>query len=205
MIRNMGWVLCAVIGIALAPAGCKSSRQQAAQEAIQAAQATISEVRGEAEKYVPEQSHDAQTTIQQAKDTLEKGDYPAALTAAQNALNQAKAVATQTISRQVEWTDLNDSITKSLKEAKAKLDGYASGARLPKGLSRSKLNQAKAQYEQLKQKWEETWAESRRDASKKGEELKGEVEKVKHQLELSPKEVQELVRAGTLPAVTADC
>lgn len=183
MRRKMSLVMGAIVsGILLLGTGCGQSPKQAAQAAINAAQAMLNEVQAEAEKYVPEQLRDAQTTLQRAKDTLQHGDYPAALSAAQDALNKAKAVASQTLGRQEQWTNLNDSITKSLEEARSKLDAYANGERLPKGMTKSKLKEAQAEYEQLKQKWEQTWAESRGEVSKQGDEIKEEVEKLKEKL-----------------------
>jgi predicted S18 family serine protease len=182
MRTRLNWGLGIVLGIGLIVAGCGQKEKQAAQAAISAAQATINSVQEEAQKYVPEQLHDAQTALQHAKDTLQNGDYPAAVSAARDALNKAKAVATQTIGQQEQWTSLNHWVTKSLEDAKAKIDAYTSGTKMPKGMNKSKLNEAKKEYEQLKQKWTETWEGSRGDAAQKGAEIKEEVEKLKEKL-----------------------
>jgi HEPN domain-containing protein len=182
MRRKLNWGLGIVLGIGLIVAGCGEKEKQAAQTAINAAQAMLNEIQEEAKKYAPEQLHDAQTALQHAKDTLQNGDYPAAVSAAQDALNKAKVVATQTIGQQEQWTKLNDAITKSLDEVKAKIDSYTSGKQMPRGMNKKKLDEANKEYERLKQKWTETWESSRGDAALKGEEIKQELEKLKEKL-----------------------
>jgi HEPN domain-containing protein len=182
MRTKVKWGLVIVFGIALIVAGCGQKEKQAAQQAINAAQATLNSVQEEAQKYVPEQLHDAQTALQHAKDTLQNGDYPAAVSAAQDALNKAKAVATQTIGQQEQWTKLNDAVTKSLEDAKTKIDAYTNGTQKPKAMSRKTLDEANKEYEQLKQKWTETWEGSRGDAAQKGAEIKQELKKLKEKL-----------------------
>lgn len=174
-------VMFVIVLIALT-AGCGQKQKEEAQQAINAAQAMINEVQEEAQKYVPEQLHDAQTVLQHAKDELQNKDYPAALSAAQDALNKAKAVARQTLGKQEQWTNLNDSITKSLEDAKKKLDSYANGEHLPKGMTKGKVKEMQGEYDQLKQKWENTWEHSRAGALQKGQEVKDEVEKLKEKL-----------------------
>ena len=93
MLRKSGWILCALLGIALWVAGCGNAQKEATDAAINAAQAAINAVQGEAEKYVPDQLQAAQAAIQTAKDELAKGEYQAALKAAQEAANKAKDMA----------------------------------------------------------------------------------------------------------------
>jgi membrane-bound lytic murein transglycosylase B len=86
-----------------------------------------------------------------------KGDYQAALTAAQDAASKAKDLAAAAAAKKEEWTNswagLSASMPKSLDQVKAKLDSYSHGAQLPKGLDKAKLADAKTQYDQLKQTW----------------------------------------------------
>lgn len=184
MWRMLTWRRGTVFGIMLMvlASGCGQKQKEQAQQAINAAQATLNEIQEEAKKYAPEQLQDAQTTLQHAKDELQNKDYPAAVGAAQDALNKAKAVANQTIHQQEQWTSLNDVITKSLEDAKAKIDAYTSGSQKPKGMSKSKLDELNKEYEDLKQKWTATWEGSRGDAAQKSAEIKAEVQKLKDKL-----------------------
>ncbi|MGB7845534.1 MAG: hypothetical protein WBL63_07955 [Candidatus Acidiferrum sp.] len=157
MARKASWIACALSGIALLVAGCGNAQRDATDAAISAAQAAINAVQGEAEKYVPEQLQAAQAALQKAKDALAKEDYQAALKAAQDATNKARDLAVAAAAKKDElnkgWADLKVSMPKSLDAVKAKLNAYAHGARLPVGLDKDKLEEAKTQYEQLKQVW----------------------------------------------------
>jgi hypothetical protein len=157
MVRKSSWILCALLGIALFVAGCGNAQKEATEAAINAAQTAISAAQGEAAKYVPDQLQAAQTALQTAKDALAKGDYPAALTAAQDAAGKAKDLAAAAAAKKEEWTkgwaDLSASMPKSLSAVKAKLDAYSHGAHMPAGMDKTKLADAKTQYDQLKQTW----------------------------------------------------
>jgi hypothetical protein len=157
MVRKPGWIVCALFGIALLVAGCGNAQKDATEAAINATQAAINAVESEAEKYVPEQLQAAQAALQRAKDAFAKEDYQEALKAAQDAENKARDLVSAAAAKKDElskgWAELNASIPKSLDAVKAKLNGYARGAHPPVGLDKDKLEEAKTQYEQLKQGW----------------------------------------------------
>lgn len=162
MTRKTAWIWVALLGIALIVVGCGNAQKEATEAAINAAQAAINAAQGEAAKYVPDQLQAAQTALQNAKDAVAKGDYQAALSAAQEAANKAKDLAAAAAAKRDEWTkewaDLSTSMPKSLDEVKAKLNAYSHGAHMPAGMDKSKLADAKTQYEQLKQGWADATA-----------------------------------------------
>jgi len=151
---KMNWVLHGMLGIALLAASCGSAEKAATDAAVSAAQSAINAAQGEAAKYVPDQLKAAQGAIQIANDAVAKGDYRGALTAAKDAIEKAKDLGTAAVSKKEEltrnWTSFSDSAQKSLDAAKAKLDAYSHGAKMPAGLDKTKLAEAKAQYVQLK-------------------------------------------------------
>ncbi len=157
MVRSTSWICCALLAIALIVAGCGGAQKEATQAAINAAQSALTAAQAEAGKYVPDQLQAAQATLQSAKDALAKGDYQAALSAAQDAANKAKDLAVAAAAKKDEWTktwtEMSASMPKSLDAVKAKLDAYSHGAHMPAGMDKSKLADAKTQYEQLKQSW----------------------------------------------------
>lgn len=162
MCKKNLWAFCAFLGIALVLAACNTAQKEATEAAINAAQAAINAAQTEAAKYVPDQLQAAQAALQNAKDALAKGDYSAALSAAQDAASKAKDLAAAAAAKRdewnKEWTDLSTSMPKSLDEVKAKLNAYSHGAHMPAGLDKAKLDQAKTQYDQLKQTWDEASA-----------------------------------------------
>jgi hypothetical protein len=85
-----------------------------------------------------------------------------------------------------EWSDLSASIPKSLDEVKAKLNAYSHGAHMPAGMDKTKLGDAKTQYEQLKQTWADATSAATSgnlaDAIKKASDAKDVLAKLKEML-----------------------
>ncbi|MGC2764569.1 MAG: hypothetical protein WB607_03610 [Candidatus Acidiferrum sp.] len=190
MVRKTSWISCALVGVVLLLVGCGNAQKEATDAAINAAQSAINAVQAEAAKYVPDQLQAAQTTLQSAKDALAKGDYQAALSAAEDAASKAKDLAAAAAAKKEEWTkqwsDLSASIPKSLDEVKAKLNAYSHGAHMPAGMDKTKLGDAKTQYEQLKQTWADATSAATSgnlaDAIKKASDAKDVLAKLKEML-----------------------
>jgi ATP-dependent Clp protease ATP-binding subunit ClpA len=190
MSRKTCWILAALVGMALIVAGCDNAQKQATEAAINAAQAAINAVQGEAEKYVPDQLQAAQNALQSAKDSVNKGDYQAALNAARDAADKAKDLANAAVAKRDEWTkewaQTSTSMPKSLDAIKAKLNAYSHGAHLPSGMDQKGLDDAKAQYEKLKQGWADATASASHgnlaDAISKATDLKAMIAKLKEML-----------------------
>ena len=156
MLRK-NYLVCGLLGLALLLAACGGAQKEATEAAINAAQTAINTASAEAAKYVPDQLKAAQDTLQSAKDALAKGDYTAALAAAKDAASKAsdlaKAVAAKKDELMKGWASLSETMPKSMDQVKAKLDAYSRGAKMPAGMDKSKLAEAKEQYAQLKQSW----------------------------------------------------
>jgi hypothetical protein len=157
MRTKLNWMWCGVLGVALVLAACNGAQKEATDAAINAAQTAINTAQADAAKYVPDQLAAAQTSLQAARDAAAKGDYQTALTAAQDAANKAKDLAAAAAAKKDQlmqaWSSLSASAPHSLDEVKKKLDAYSHGAKMPAGMDKSKLADAKTQYEQLKQGW----------------------------------------------------
>jgi hypothetical protein len=190
MLKKTSWIFCALLGIAWLAAGCGNAQKEATDAAINAAQSAINAAQAEAAKYVPDQLQAAQTALQTAKDALAKGDYQSALSAAQDAASKAKDLAAAAAAKKEEWakqwTDLSASMPKSLDEVKAKLNAYSHGAHMPAGMDKTKLNDAKSQFEQLKQTWADATSSATQgnlaDAMKKASDAKDVLAKLKELL-----------------------
>ncbi len=157
MLRKMNWFVCGVLGLAMMLVACGGAQKEATEAAINAAQTAINAASSEAAKYVPDQLKSAQDALQSAKDALAKGDYSAALAAAKDASSKATELVAAAAAKKEElmktWTSLSESMPKSMEQVKAKLDAYSHGAKMPAGMDKSKLAEAKDQYAQLKQSW----------------------------------------------------
>ena len=130
--RKMKWMVSGVLGMAMLAAACGNAQKEATAAAIAAAQSAIMAAQGEAAKYAPDQLKAAQDAAAKAK------DLAAAAAAKKDELMKG-------------WNSLNASIPKQMQEVKAKLDAYSHGAKMPAGMDKIKLADAKTQYEQLKQ------------------------------------------------------
>jgi len=180
MLRKMNWHALGIASLAVMMAACNGGQKEATEAALDAAQTAISTVQGEAAKYVPDQLKETQDAMQSARDALAKGDYQGALNGAQNAANKARELAAAAAAKKEElsknWTSFNETLPKSLEEAKRRLDAYSHGAKLPAGLDKEMLPDARAQYDQLKQGWTDAVASFQQgnlaDATRKAEELK---------------------------------
>jgi predicted nucleic acid-binding Zn-ribbon protein len=176
----MNWHALGIASLAVMMAACNGGQKEATEAALDAAQTAISTVQGEAAKYVPDQLKETQDAMQSARDALAKGDYQGALNGAQNAANKARELAAAAAAKKEElsknWTSFNETLPKSLEEAKRRLDAYSHGAKLPAGLDKEMLPDARAQYDQLKQGWTDAVASFQQgnlaDATRKAEELK---------------------------------
>ncbi|MGB2626776.1 MAG: hypothetical protein WAK20_08290 [Candidatus Acidiferrum sp.] len=161
MNRNANLLVC-TLGIALLLGGCGSAQREATEAAVNAAQTAINAATSTAQKYVPDQTKAAQDALQSAKDSLAKGDYSAALASAKEAAQKAKDALSLASAKKEEWANtwnsLNQSLPKTMSEVQAKLDAYKKGGKLPKGVDQAQMDAARAQYDQLNQKWTDALA-----------------------------------------------
>ena len=187
--KRMLWF---VLGMALTLAGCGDRQRDATEEAINAAQSALNSVRAEAEKYVPDQLQGAERTLQSARDSLSKGDYSSALAAARDAAKKAQEMAVSAAGTREEWkktwNDLNQSLPKSMEQVKNRIDAYSHGARMPEGLDKDMLEEAKKEYADLKQRWENAKAAAQQgdwgDAIQKSTGLQDAIAKLKEMLRI---------------------
>ena len=178
------------MAVAMLAAGCGNREKDATEAAISAAQSAINAVREQAEKYVPEQLQAAEKTLQSARDALAKGDYEKALAGTRDAAKRAKEMAEAAVGKKEEWArtwkELNESLSKTMAQVNGKLDAYSRGARMPEGMDKGALEEAKKQYAELKQKWAEAVSSANtgdlREAIRKGTDVKELLEKLKEML-----------------------
>jgi hypothetical protein len=157
MFRRGALFIAALLWLALILAACGGAQKEATEAALNAAQTALDTAQGDAAKYAPDQLRAAQEAMQSAREALAKGDYDAAIAAARDAASKARDLAAVAAAKKEEltqtWVSLNQSAVKAMGEVKRRLDAYSHGAKLPAGLDKSQLNDAKTQYEQLKQQW----------------------------------------------------
>ena len=190
--RQVSLLTC-TLGISLLLGGCGNASHDATEAAINAAQTAINASKGAAEKFAPEQVKAAQDAVDEARRTLAKNDYTAALKGAQDAAQKTREAVATASARKEEWTKTWDSLSASapkyMNEVQAKMDAYTKYGRLPKGLDSTQMEDAKRQYEQLKQGWADATAAHKSgnwiEAMKKAADFKEGLQKLRELLGLA--------------------
>jgi|HubBroStandDraft_2_1064218.scaffolds.fasta_scaffold98520_2 hypothetical protein len=163
MYPRMFWLVCGVLSLTVALAGCGgNAAKEATEAAVNAAQTAITGIQGEAAKYVPDQLSAAQNAIQAANTALAKGDLQTALTDAREAIDKAKVLESASAEKKDEltkdWSRFTQSFPKTLEAVHWRIEAYSHGAKLPAGLDQQILDDAKTQYASLKQGWSDAAA-----------------------------------------------
>src|SRR5262249_55307198 len=153
MLKRSALFIFALLWLALILAACGGAQKEATEAALNAAQTALDTVQAEAAKYAPEELHAAQAALQNAREALAKGNYDVALDATKDAARKTRELAASAAAKKQEltktWTSLSQSARKGMDEVKRRLDAYSHGAKLPPGLDKLQLDDAKAQYQQL--------------------------------------------------------
>lgn len=179
-------VLCCVALVAC-------SQKGPAEAALAAATAAVDGVKADAGKYVPDQAKSLMASLTAAKESFDKGDYKAALDAAQAIPAKVKDVATAVAAKKDEltkaWTAMAGSVPAMIDQIKAKLDGYAAMKKLPKEFDKAKLEAAQANLASIQKATTEASdtfkAGNLTDAVAKGKAVKAQVEEAMAALGLS--------------------
>jgi hypothetical protein len=152
MKNRIAW-LAALLPLALVLA-CSDANKIPAEAAIKAAESAVSSLGDVAMKYVPEQTQELQKGLADAKDLAAKKDYKGALAAAVAIPDKAKAVLAAANAKKDEMLN-KEALTKTFGEVsaqipnllsalKSRLDILSQAKKLPAGLTKATLEQAKA-------------------------------------------------------------
>lgn len=153
MRKALGLLLAMVVA-----AGCNTAKAPA-QAAISASETGFAVIKAEAAKYVPDQEKAVEDGITAAKASYDKGDYQAALTAAQALPAQIGALGSAVAAKKTElaakWSTLAADVPATLAGITSKLTQLGTTKHLPAGLTADSLNEAKTGAASLSQAWTE--------------------------------------------------
>jgi hypothetical protein len=157
MRRELTWVAALVAG-SLALACGKAP----AQVALKAADAAIEAARPEVERFAPQEFKSLADSSRAAHDRFNQGDYKGALTEAEALPARVKAALAAAQAKKGElaraWADLQANLPATLATATSRLAELSTKRRLPAGLDKAKLTQAKSDLDAITQTWTETTA-----------------------------------------------
>ncbi len=161
----------------LALAACESAEKAPATAALSAAQTAIDAVKTEAMKYVPDQVKSVEDALATAKANFEKKDYKAALAGAQDVAAKAKELGAAAATKKAEltksWEEVSNGVPKMAEAIKSRVDILSQSKKLPAGLDKAKVDDAKAGLASMNQSWTQA-----SDAYKSGD-VSGAVVKAK--------------------------
>jgi len=104
----------------------------------------------------------ASTAIKAAKDTFDKGNYDAALSAAKAIPDKVKELSTAAAAKKTEltkaWDEMSAGLPKMLDAVKSRLDILSQSKKLPAGLDKAKLDGAKSGYATAVKMWDDAKA-----------------------------------------------
>jgi hypothetical protein len=143
--------------MALLVAACGSADKAPAEAAIKTAEAALAGVKSDAAKFVPDQLKPLEDTLAAAKASFDKGDYTAALGGAKDvaakATNLASAVAAKKAELTQTWASVSAGVPKMTEALQSRVDILSQSKKLPAGLDKGKLDDAKAGLATAKQTW----------------------------------------------------
>jgi hypothetical protein len=153
------WSAVTAVALAVALVGACTSQKVPAQAAVTAAERAFDATKVDAVKYVPDQAKDIQSALDAAKASLDKGDYQAALTAAQALPARISALASAVAAKKAElaqtWTTLNAALPQVVQAIQSRVDILSKSRKLPAGLDKEKLESAKTGLAAITQTWTE--------------------------------------------------
>ncbi|HUQ09870.1 MAG TPA: hypothetical protein VM146_06095 [Steroidobacteraceae bacterium] len=180
------------VAAALVLTAC-ANQKEPAEKAVAQVEASLSSLKGDAEKYAADDLRGVEESVARLKGELASKNYKAvmmqtpnvrsSIAALKDTVAKKKADAEEMLAAaQQEWTDLNTRVPDMVTKLQAKVDSLTKTRKLPKGLDKAGFETAKTDFEALKSSWAEAGAEFNsgmvadavrraRAAKAKGEEL----------------------------------
>jgi hypothetical protein len=187
----------AVAAVALL-AACTSQKEPAEQAAANI-EASLNEIRTDAQQYAAEQLQAADASVNRLKEQLASQDYSAVmqtapavraeLAALRTTVTEAKANAEAVAAAaQQEWNELSAAVPPLVEKLQARVDQLTRSRKYPKGMDKTAFEAAKSGFETLKTEWTEASAEftsgEAASAVRKARNAKAKAEELINQLEV---------------------
>jgi hypothetical protein len=143
-----------------------TSQKEPAENALAKVEASLNEVRADAEQYAAEELKAADQSIANLKSRLANKEYrlvviessgvATRIDALKTTIAEAKANAEATLAAaQTEWNDLSASVPPLVEKLQARVDQLTRTRKYPKGMDKAAFEAAKSGFETLKTEWSE--------------------------------------------------
>lgn len=160
LIRNCIAALAAVVAVA----AC--SQKDPAQEAIDAAADALNAVYEDAQKYVPARYAEVKAELDAARKAFDEERYPEAIAAVKDVPAEAEALAKESAAAKekhlaeldADWTRLSTTLPDRFTGIGSRLDDLGQMRKLPDGMDRQLIDEAKAALASAQAAWQEAGA-----------------------------------------------
>jgi DNA repair exonuclease SbcCD ATPase subunit len=147
-----------------------ANQKEPAEQALAKVQASLSELKADAEQYAAEELKNAEQAVARLKAKLDSQDFSGVVqgapsvasivSALKEAVAKKKAEAAELMAMaQQEWTELSGSMPQLVDTLQKRVDSLTRSKRFPQGLDKAGFEAAKAEFETLKSSWSEATAE----------------------------------------------
>lgn len=170
-----------------------ANQKEPAEKAVAQVEASLSQIRDDAEKYSSDELKGVDESIARLKGELAAKNYKAVVLQTPNVASTVSALK-ESVARkkadaeemmaaaQQEWSELSTRVPEMVNKLQSKVDSLSRTRKFPKGLDKAGFETAKAEFETMKASWAEASAEfssgmaadavrRARAAKAKGEEL----------------------------------
>lgn len=155
---KLGMKIVVLVMVGAFLAACSISKEPA-EKAIKSAETTFNAVKEETLKYAPAETRDVEKAILAAKDKYDRNEYDAALKSATALPERVNQLVTVTANRKLEWMKNWEAISKDLSAMtdalQARIDELSKRKKLPPGIDKAKLDEARAAQASITQMWTE--------------------------------------------------
>lgn len=189
--------LLAVAAVALL-AAC-TSQKEPAEQAVASIEASLNEVRADAQQHAADQLQAADASVNRLKEQLAKQDYSAVMQTAPSVRAELAALRTTVTegkanaeavaaAAQQEWNELSAAVPPMVEKLQARVDQLTKSRKYPKGMDKAGFEAAKTGFEGLKTEWTEASSEftsgEAASAVRKARNAKARAEELITQLEI---------------------
>lgn len=191
-------VLVAFAAAAMLMTGCAKQRAPA-NEALDKIEASLKDVRDDAQKYAPDGLKGVESQFENLKKSFESKDYDnvlagtpqlsKAVDSLKDAVTAGKAHAKAALAAaKTEWEGLSASVSKQVDSIQSRIDELAKQKRLPFGISKDEFEGSKSAFESMKTQWNDATAEYKKgdatEANAKARTAKGMGDQIAEQLKI---------------------
>jgi hypothetical protein len=155
---KLGMKIVVLIMVGVFLAACSISKEPA-EKAIKSAETAFNAVKEEGMKYAPVETRDVEKAILAAKDKYDRNEYDAAFKAATALPDRINQLVTLAAMRKAEWVKYWESVSKDMTTMmdalQARIDELSKRKKLPPGIDKAKLDEARAAQASITQMWTE--------------------------------------------------